>query len=221
MLYSIFWSLPAGFSLLAHSGSWGFAWVPLPPYMTYDLLIAVAVQLLSCVRFFMTSWTITCQAPLSFFISQSLLNFMSIESVMPSNHRILCLSLLLLPSIFPSIRVSSNESALHIGWPKYRSFSFSISPSGEYSELISFRMDWLDLLNFPITQPCVFTPPLRNCFWIQPYSDSVKITMKSESMDSLWHTKDKTDTTLKDLNIHLYIPSCSIIWKVSLLSLIW
>ena len=145
MLYSIFWSLPAGFSLLAHSGSWGFAWVPLPPYMTYDLLIAVAVQLLSCVRFFMASWTITRQAPLSFFISQSLLNFMSIESVMPSNHRILCLSLLLLPSIFPSISLSS-VSALHIMWPKYWSFSFSISPFSEYSELISFRIDWYDLL---------------------------------------------------------------------------
>ena len=147
--------------------------------MTYDLLITVAVQLLSCVRFFTTSWTITCQALLSFFISRSLLSFMSIELVVPSNHLILCLSLLFLPSIFLSIRVSSNESDLHIRWPKYRSFSFSISPSNEYSELISFRIDWFDLLNFPITQLCVFTPPLRNCVLIEPYSDSVKITMKS------------------------------------------
>ena len=86
------------------------------------------------------------QACLSFIISQSLLKLISIESVMPSNHLILCRPLLLLPSIFPSIRVFSNESVLHIRWPKYWSFSFSISPSNEYSGLISFRMDWLDLV---------------------------------------------------------------------------
>ena len=85
-------------------------------------------------------------APLSSTISQTFLRFMSIDSVMPSNHLILCHPLLLLPLILPSIRVFSNESALHIRWPKYWSFSFSISPSSEYSELISFRMDWLDLL---------------------------------------------------------------------------
>ena len=85
-------------------------------------------------------------ASLSFIISQSLLKFMSIESVMPSNYLILCHPLLLLPSIFPSIRVFSNESALHIRWPKYGSFSFSISASNEYSGLISFRIDWFDLL---------------------------------------------------------------------------
>ena len=79
-------------------------------------------------------------------LSPSLLKFMSIESVMPSNHLILCHLLLLLPSIFPSIRIFSNESVLHIRWPKYRSFSFSIGPSSEYSGLISFRIDWLDLL---------------------------------------------------------------------------
>ena len=87
-----------------------------------------------------------CWASLSFTISQSLLKLMSIESVMPSNHRILCRLLLLLPSIFPSIRVFSNESVLHIRWPKYWSFSFNISPSNEHSGPISFRMDWLDLL---------------------------------------------------------------------------
>ena len=89
-----------------------------------------------------------CNTPgfLSFTISWSLLKLMSIESVMSSNHLILCCPLLFLPSIFPSIRVFSNESALHIRWPKYWSFSFSISPSNEYSGLISFRMDWLDLL---------------------------------------------------------------------------
>ena len=86
------------------------------------------------------------QASLSFTTSRSLLKFMSIELVMPSNHLILCRPLLLLPSIPPSIRVLSNESALHIRWPKYWSFSFSISPSNEHSRLISFRMDWLDLL---------------------------------------------------------------------------
>ena len=94
----------------------------------------------------MITWTAACQASLSIINSQSLLKFMSIQSVMPSNHLILCCPLLLLPSIFPSIRVFSNESALHIRWPKYWSFSFSISPSCEYSGLISFRMDWLDLL---------------------------------------------------------------------------
>ena len=88
----------------------------------------------------------SCQASLSITDSQSLLKLMSIESVMPSIHLILCHPLLLLPSIFPSIRVFSNESVCHIKWPKYWSFSFSISPSNEYSALISFRMDWLDLL---------------------------------------------------------------------------
>ena len=91
-------------------------------------------------------WTAACQVSLSFTNSQSLLKLMSIESVMPSNHRILCHSLLLLPSIFPSIRVFSIESVFRIRWPKYGTFSFSISPSTEYSGLISFRMDWFDLL---------------------------------------------------------------------------
>ena len=91
-------------------------------------------------------WTAACQAFLSFTISQSLLKLMSIESVMPSNQLILCHPLLLLPSIFPSIRVFSSESALCIRWPKYWSFSFSIRPSNEYSGLISFRIDWFDLL---------------------------------------------------------------------------
>ena len=94
----------------------------------------------------MTPWTAAHQAPLSSSISQSLLKFISIESVMLSNHLILCGPLLLLSSIFPSIRVFPNESVLRIRWLKYWSFSFSISPSSEYSGLISFRMDWLDLL---------------------------------------------------------------------------
>ena len=95
----------------------------------------------SCV----TPWTAACQAPLSSTVSQSLLNLMSFEPVVPSNHLVLCRPLLLLLSIFPSIRVSSNESALRIRWPKYWSFTFSISPSNEYSGLISFRIDRLDL----------------------------------------------------------------------------
>ena len=91
-------------------------------------------------------WTAAHQASLSFTVSWSFLRFMSVESVMPSNYLILCCLLLLLPSIFPSIRVFSSELVLHIRWPKYRNFSFSISPSIEYSGLISFRIDWLDLL---------------------------------------------------------------------------
>ena len=105
-----------------------------------------SVQLLSCVRLFATPWTAAHQASLSITVSQSLLKLMSTESVMPSSHLTLCCPLLLLPSIFPSIRVFSNESALHIRWPKYWSFRFSISPSNEYSGLISSRMNWLDLL---------------------------------------------------------------------------
>ena len=108
--------------------------------------VFVVFQSLSCVRLFVTPWTAACQASLSFTISQSLLRFMSIQSVMLSNHLILCHPLLL-PSIFPSIRVFSNESALHIRWPKHWSFSFSVSPSNEYSGLISFRIDWFDLLS--------------------------------------------------------------------------
>ena len=107
----------------------------------------IVVESLNCVWPFVTPRTAACQASLSFTISQSLLRLMSIELVMPSNHLILCHPLLLLPSIFPSIRVFSNELALRIRWPKYWrfSFSFSISPSNEYSGLISFRMDWFDL----------------------------------------------------------------------------
>ena len=108
----------------------------------------VVVQPQSHVRLFVTSWTVAHQAPLSSTISQSLLKLMSIQSVMLSNHLILCCPLLLLPSIFPSIRVFPNELVLCIKWPKYWSFSCSISPSNEYSVLISFRIDWFDLLTF-------------------------------------------------------------------------
>ena len=105
-----------------------------------------SVQSLIHVWLFASKWTAACQAPLSVTSSQGLLKLMSFESVMPSNHLILCCPLLLLPSIFPSIRVFSNESVLQIRWPKYWSFSFNISPSSEYRGLITFRMDWLDLL---------------------------------------------------------------------------
>ena len=105
-----------------------------------------SVQLLSCVQVFATPWTAACQASLSISNSWSLLKLMSVKLVMPSNHLILCRPLLLLPLIFPQIRVFSNESVLLIRCPKYWSFSFSISPSNEYSGLISFRIDWFDLL---------------------------------------------------------------------------
>ena len=105
-----------------------------------------SVQSFSCVQLFVTPWTAARQASLSITNSQSLFKIMSIVLVVPYNHLILCHHLLLLPSVFLSIRVFSNESVLCIRWPKYWSFSFSISPSSEYSGLISFRMDWLDLL---------------------------------------------------------------------------
>ena len=110
-----------------------------------DIYTLSSVQSLSCVRLFATPWTAAHQASLCITNSRSLLKLMSIESVMPSNHLILCRPLLL-PSFFSSIGVFSNESVLPIRWPKYWSFSFSINPSNEYSGLISFRMDWLDLL---------------------------------------------------------------------------
>ena len=105
-----------------------------------------SLQLLSCVQLLVTQWTAAHQASLSITNSQSLHKLISIRSVMPSNHLILCRPLFLPPSIFPTIRVFSYESVLCIRWPKYWSFSFSISPSNEYSGLVSFRMDWLDLL---------------------------------------------------------------------------
>ena len=112
----------------------------------YLYVYVSSVQSLSRVRLIVTPRNVACQVSLSITNSQSLLKLMSIMSVMPSNHLILCHPLLLLPSIFPSIRVFSSESALHVRWPKYWSFSFNISPSNEHSGLISFRMDWLHLL---------------------------------------------------------------------------
>ena len=111
----------------------------------YDSIDSVLVKLLSHVRLFETPWTAACQVSLSFTVSRSLLKLMS-KSVMPSNHLILCHPLLFLPSIFPSISVFSKESVLRIRQPKYWSFSFSIRPSSEHSRLISFRINWFDLL---------------------------------------------------------------------------
>ena len=115
------------------------------------MIFQAVVQLLSCVQVFVTSRTTARQVSLSFTISWSLLKVMSIEWVMPSNPLILWCPLLLLPLIFPSIRVFSNESALHIGWQEYWSFSLSISPCNEYLGLISFRIDWFDLLAVQVT----------------------------------------------------------------------
>ena len=116
------------------------------PHLPIPFLVITSVQSLSRVRLCVTPWTAARQASLSITNPQSLPKLMSIESVMPSNHLILCRPLLLLPSISPSIRVLSNESTLRIRWPKYWSFSFNISPSNEHPGLISFRMDWLNLL---------------------------------------------------------------------------
>ena len=117
------------------------------------ILIISSVQSLSHVQLFATPWTAACQASLSMNNSWSLLKLMSIKLVMPSNHLILCCPLLLLPSIFPSIRVFSSELVLCIRWPVYWSFSFSISPFNEYSRLISFRMDWLNILAVQESSP--------------------------------------------------------------------
>ena len=122
----------------------------------------VFLQSLSHVRLFATPWTAARQASLSFTNSWSLLKFMSVESLMPSNHLTLYSPFLLLPSIFPSIRVFSSESVLYIWWPKYWSFSFSISFSNEHSWLISFRMDWLDPLAVQGTLKSFPVPPFEN-----------------------------------------------------------
>ena len=120
------------------------------------------------VRLLATPWTAARQASLSITNSQSLLKFTSIESVMPSNHLILCRPLLILPLIFPSIWVFSNESYLHIRWPKYWSFSFSISPSNEYSGLISFRIDWFDLLAVQRTLKSLLQHVINSGYILRP-----------------------------------------------------
>ena len=154
----------------------------------YQQLKIVSSVQFSHVLLFVTLWTAARQASLFITNSQSLLKLMSIESVMPSNHLILCHTLLL-PSIFPSIRVFSNESVLHIKWPKYWSFSFSISPSNEYSGLIFFRMDWLDLLAVQGTLKSPPTPQFKSInslvlsFLYSPTLTSIHDPWKNQSSD--------------------------------------
>ena len=133
-----------------------------PRFWLFSFRKFSSAQSLSHVQLFVTPWIAACQASLPITNSQSLLKLMSIESVMPSNHLILCHPLLLLPSIFPSIRVFTNESVLHIRWPKYWRFSFSISPSNEYSGRISFRIDWLDLHAVQVTFKSPPTPQFKS-----------------------------------------------------------
>ena len=146
-----------------------------------------SVQLLSHVRLFAAPCTAARQAPLSITNSQSLLNLVSIELVMPSNHLILCHPLLLLPSIFPSIRVFSDESVLCITWPKYWSFSFNISPSNEHPGLTSFRMDWLELLAVQRTP----TPQFKSInssvlsFLYSPTLPSIHDSWKNYNLDQM------------------------------------
>ena len=149
-----------------------------------------SVQSLSCVRLFVTSWVAACQASLSITNSRSSPKLMSIESVMPSSHLVLCRPLLLLPSTFPSIRVFSNESVLHIRWPKY--CSFSISPSNEYSGLISFRIDWLDLLTAQgiLKSLLLYRSSKASIFWCSaffnsPTHPSIQDYWKNHSFDEV------------------------------------
>ena len=135
--------------------------------MLNNYLLTLSVQFSSVTQPCLTlcnQWTAAHQASLSFTISRSLLKFMSIELVMPSNHLILCHPFLLPPSIFPSIRVFSNKSILCVRWPKYWSFSFSISLSSEYSGLISFRIDWFDLLAVQETLKSLLQPQFKNIY---------------------------------------------------------
>ena len=140
--FFFFWSPP---NCPMRIGIWTILVIPVFPTYKEDCLV-YSDQSLSRVWLFTTPWTTVCQASLSITNSRTLLKLMSIELVMPSNHLFLCRPLLLPPSIFPSFGVFCSESVLPIRWPKYWSFSFSITPSNEYSGLISFRMDWLDLL---------------------------------------------------------------------------
>ena len=159
-------------------------------YENYFVLGFSSVQPLSCVQLFVTLWTTAHQDPLSITSSRSPPKPMSIKLVMPSSHLILCRLLLLLLSIFPSIRVFSSESALRIKWPKYWSFSFSISPSTQHPGLISFRMDWLDLLTFQGTLKSLLpTPQFKSIsssvlsFLYRPVLTSIHDYWKNHSFD--------------------------------------
>ena len=176
-------------------GEWIHGHVCLSPFpvhlklLQHCLWAISSVQSLSRVRLVATPWTAACQASLFITNSQSLLKRMSIVSVMPSNHLILCRPLLLPPSIFPSFRVFSNESVLHISWPKYWSFSFSISPSNEHPGLVAFRMDWLDLLEVQGTQESFPTPQFKSInslvlsFLHSPTLTSIHDPWKNHSFD--------------------------------------
>ena len=155
-------------------------------------MIVIAVQSLNHVRPFANPWTIAYQSSLSFTIPQSLLKFMCIVSMIPSNHLILCHPHLLLSSILPSIRVFSNESALCIRWPKHWSFSFSISPSNEYSGLISFRIDWFDLL---AVQGTLKSPPALQFESVNSSALSLLYGTTLTSIHDYWknHSFDYTD----------------------------
>ena len=148
-----------------------------------------SVQLFSCIQLFTIPWTVACQASMSITDAQSLLKLISIKSMMPSIHLILCHPLFLSPSIFPSIRVFSNESVPCIRWPKYWSFSFSISPSNEYSGLISFRMGWLGLLVVQGTVESSPTPQFKSInslalsFLFSPTLTSIHDYWKNHSFD--------------------------------------
>ena len=152
-------------------------------------MLISSVQSLSRVRLFAAPWTAACQASLSITNSRSFLKRISIESVMPSNHLILCHTLLCLLSILPSIRVFSSESVFHIRWPKYWNFSFNISPSNEYSGRISFRMDWLDHLAVQETRESSPTPQLKSInssafsFLYNPTLTSIHDYWKNHSFD--------------------------------------
>ena len=138
-----------------------------------------SVQSLSRVWLFATPWTAACQASLSINSSRSPPKSMSIESVMPSNHLILCHPFLLMPSIFPSIRVFSNESAVYIRWPKFWSLSFNISPSNEHPGLSSFRMDWLDLLSQKNCTKKIFTTQIIMMVWLHIIMSQTSWNVKS------------------------------------------
>ena len=141
-----------------------------------------SVQSLSCIQLFVTPWTAASQASLSITNSRSLLKFMSIESMMLSNHLILCCLLLLQPSIFPSIRVFSNESVLRFRWPKHWNFSFSISPSNEYSGLISFRIDWCNLASRGLSRVFFNTTVQKHQF----FSAQLSLCPNLTSMHDYW-----------------------------------
>ena len=195
------------------------------------------VQLLSHVQLFVTPWTTACQASLSFTISWSLLKLMSTESVMPSNHLILCCPLLLLLSIFPSNRVFSNELVLCIRWSKYWSFSFSISPSNEYSGLISFRMDWFDLLavkwlskvfsstivqkhQFFSTQSSLWSNS-HICTWL--LEKHFLVAQMVQNLPAKWETQvwslDWEDLLEKRMTIHFNILAWRIPWTEAIRSM--